>query len=217
MPRPATAKATSGATTAGINTLPTRPSARIASSPAAATAEPTTPPISACEELDGRPNHQVRRFQEIAPIRPAKTIVGVITSASTTSLATVAATPTEMKAPTRVSSAAIPIATDGRAAPVEIEVATTLAVSWNPLVKSKASAVPTTMTRMMSELTRSPASGILYDDSLEYLRRGLGRVDRVLEHREHVLPADHDHRVDAVGEERGARVAGDPVALLLEV
>ena len=35
---------------------------------------------------------------------------------------------------------------------VEIEVATTLAVSWKPLVKSKARAVPTTITRMMSEL-----------------------------------------------------------------
>src|SRR6478735_5395347 len=136
----ATISATIGATTAGIRTLPTSPSARITSNPAAATAEPTTPPISACEELDGSPNHQVIRFQAIAPISPAKTIVGVITSASTTSFATVAATEIEMKAPTKLSSEANPIATDGRAAPVEIEVATTLAVSWKPLVKSKASA-----------------------------------------------------------------------------
>src|SRR6187397_2585584 len=216
MPSPATRKASSGATTAGIRTLPTRPSAITASSPAAATAEPTTPPISACEELEGRPNHQVTRFQAIAPIRPAKTIVGVITAASTTSLATVAATEIEMKAPTKLSSEAIPIATDGRAAPVEIDVATTFAVSWNPLVKSKASAVPTTRTRMMSELTLPSASGVLYHDALEYLGRGLGRVDRVLQHREHVLPADHDHRVDAVGEERGDGVARDPVTLVLE-
>ena len=34
------------------------------------------PPISACEELDGRPSYQVTRFQAIAPISPAKTIVG---------------------------------------------------------------------------------------------------------------------------------------------
>jgi hypothetical protein len=33
---------------------------------------------------------------------------------------------------------------------VEIEVATTLAVSWNPFVKSNASAVATTMTRIKS-------------------------------------------------------------------
>src|SRR3954447_15140152 len=150
---PATRKARTGATRAGIRTLPTSPSARTASKPAAATAEPTTPPISACEELEGRPKYQVIRFQAIAPIRPAKTIVGVITSALTTSLATVAATEIEMKAPTKFSSEAIPIATEGRAAPVEIEVATTLAVSSKPLVKSKASAVPTTITMIVSELT----------------------------------------------------------------
>ena len=77
---PATTKARIGAITAGIRTLPTRPSASTASKPAAATAEPTTPPISACEELEGRPKDQVIRFQAIAPIRPAKTIVGVITA-----------------------------------------------------------------------------------------------------------------------------------------
>src|SRR4051794_11546798 len=170
---PATRKARIGATTAGIRTLPTSPSVRTASKPAAATAEPTTPPISACEELEGSPKYQVTRFQAIAPIRPAKTIVGVITSALTTSLATVAATLIEMKAPTKLSSEANPIATDGRAAPVEIEVATTLAVSWKPLVKSNASAVATTMTRMTSELTRRP-SRVLDDYSLDDLSRRLG-------------------------------------------
>src|SRR6476661_2199977 len=153
-----------------------------------------TPPIKACEELEGRPKDQVIRFQEIAPIRPAKTTVGVTTAASTTSLATVAATVIEMKAPTKLSSEAKAIATCGRAAPVEIEVATTFAVSWKPLVKSKASAVPTTMTRMTSELI---GSAVLDDDALEDLSGGLGRVDRVLEHGEHVLPADHHHRIDA--------------------
>src|SRR3954470_16320300 len=210
---PATRKARIGATTAGIRTLPTSPSARTASKPTAATADPTTPPINACEELDGSPKYQVTRFQAIAPISPAKTIVGVITSALTTSLATVAATLIEMKAPMKLSSEAKPIATDGRAAPVEIEVATTLAVSWKPLVKSNASAVPTTMTMMMSELT---SSAVLDDYALDDLGGRLGRVDRLLEHREHVLPADYDHRVDPVGEERGDGVTGDPVAVVLE-
>src|ERR1700750_323349 len=146
---------------AGIRTLPSRPSAITTWKPSAAPADPTTPPISACEELDGSPKYQVIRFQAIAPISPAKTIVGVITSASTTSLATVVATLIEMKAPTKLSSAATPIATDGRAAPVEIEVATTLAVSWKPLVKSKASAVATTMTRTRSEPTRGQNPGLL--------------------------------------------------------
>src|SRR5215218_3105323 len=173
---PATRKARIGATTAGIRTLPISPSAITASKPTAATAEPTTPPISACEELEGSPKYQVTRFQAIAPIRPAKTIVGVITSALTTSLATVAATSIETKAPAKLSTAAIAIATCGRAARVEIEVATTFAVSWKPLVKSKASAVPTTITRMMSELT----SRVFDDDALDDLSRGLGGVDRVL-------------------------------------
>ena len=44
------------------------------------------------------------------------------------------ATEIEMKAPTKLSSEATAIATCGRAAPVEIEVATTLAVSWKPFV-----------------------------------------------------------------------------------
>ena len=132
--------------------MPTSPSASTAEVPTAATAGPTTPPISAWEELEGRPKYQVIRFQLIAPIRPAKTIVGVITSGLTTSVATVAATESERKAPTKLRIAAIAIATRGGAAPVEIVVATTLAVSWKPFVKSKASAVPTTMTRMTSEL-----------------------------------------------------------------
>src|SRR5436190_11464559 len=110
-----------GAITAGIRTLPISPSVNTALVPTAAMAEPTTPPINACEELDGSPKYQVTRFQAIAPISPAKTIVGVITAASTTSLATVAATEIEMKAPAKFSSEATAIATCGRAAPVEID------------------------------------------------------------------------------------------------
>ena len=43
-----------------------------ASAPSAANAAPTTPPISACDELDGSPKYHVARFQTIAPMRPAK-------------------------------------------------------------------------------------------------------------------------------------------------
>src|SRR6476619_4805138 len=101
-----TTKATTGAITAGISTLPSTPSPMTASDPAATKAEPTTPPIRACEELEGRPKYQVARFQAIAPTSPAKTTVGVITLASTTSLATVAATASEMKAPMKLNTAA---------------------------------------------------------------------------------------------------------------
>ena len=49
-----------------------------------------------------------------------------------------------MKAPTKLRIAAIPTATRGGSAPVAIVVAIALAVSWKPLVKSKASATTTT-------------------------------------------------------------------------
>ena len=60
-------------------------------------------------------------------------------------VAIVAATSSERKAPTKFSVAAMPTATRGGIARVEIDVATALAVSWKPLVKSNASAVATTI------------------------------------------------------------------------
>ena len=96
--------------------MPTRPSPITAEVPTAAITEPTTPPISACEELEGSPKYQVIRFQAIAPTSPAKMTVGVIAVASTTSPATVAATVTEMNAPTKLRIAAIPTASRGESA-----------------------------------------------------------------------------------------------------
>src|SRR3954451_15017924 len=102
--------------------------------------------MSACDDEDGSANHQVTRFQTIAPTRPAKMTGSVTAVASTMPLAIVAATASERNAPTKFRTAAIAIAARGRSARVEIDVATTLAVSWKPLVKSNASAVPTTST-----------------------------------------------------------------------
>src|SRR3954466_1471996 len=191
MAMPAVANASTGAMSAGTMTFDSRPSPSTALVPAAAMVLPTRPPISACDELDGRPKYQVIRFQAIAPTRPAKTIVIVMSSALTIPLATVAATFSETNAPTKFRIAAKVTATRGGTACVEIAVATTLAVSWKPLVKSKASAVATTITRIRSELIQ--ASGVLDDDALEDVCGGLRRVDRPLQHSEHVLPADHDH------------------------
>src|SRR3712207_4273183 len=146
------------------------PSLRTASAPSAANAAPTTPPISACEDDEGRPKYQVARFQAIAPIRPAKTIVGVTRSASTTPPAMVAATSSERNAPTKFRTAASETATLGCIARVEIDVATALAVSWKPLVKSKASAVATTIQRTMSFSMgqfRTARSGVLDHDRSE--------------------------------------------------
>ena len=61
-----------------------------------------------------------------------------------------AATASERNAPTKLSTAARATATRGDIARVEIDVATELAVSWNPLVKSNASAVATTIQRTSS-------------------------------------------------------------------
>src|SRR3954452_5885216 len=193
-------------------TLPSRPSQLIASVPCAASIDPTTPPMSACEELEGRPAHQVTRFHTIAPTSPAKTTVSVIDPASTMPPAIVAATWSERNAPTKFRIAAPPTATFGGSARVEIEVATTLAVSWNPFVKSKASAVATTRTKRRSEST----SGVLEHDPLDHVRALLARVDAALEALVDVLPADHGHRVDAVIEQRRHRLAGDAVAVFLE-
>ena len=113
-------------------------------------ADPTRPPIRAWDELDGSPKYQVIRFQPIAPISPAKTTVGVIAPVFTMPLPTVAATLSEMNAPAKLNSAAKPTASRGDIARVEIDVATTLAVSWKPLVKSNASAVAMTRTNTTS-------------------------------------------------------------------
>ena len=63
-----------------------------------------------------------------------------------------------MNAPAKFRIAASATAVRGASARVEIDVATEFAVSWKPLVKSNASAVKTTMTRMMSLST--PVRGV---------------------------------------------------------
>ena len=58
----------------------------------------------------------------------------------------------------------------------------------------------------------APAQG----DALEHVGDVLAGVDAGLERGEDVLPADDDHRIDAVGEERRDAVAADAVALVLQ-
>src|SRR5687768_10472726 len=117
----------------------------MASTPDATHAAPIRPPNSACDELDGRPTYQVTRFHMMAPTSPPKMIAGVIWASSTIPPEMVLATSTERNAPTRLSTADSATAVRGFKAPVAMEVAMALAVSWNPLVKSKMRAVTTTM------------------------------------------------------------------------
>src|SRR5579884_654927 len=126
---PATPKATTGERTAGMMTLPTSAAHLTPALPTAASSAPITPPIRACEELEGSPKYHVMRFHTIAPVRPANVIVSVTLAVATMQLATVAATFSEMNAPAKFSTAAMPMAVRGDSARVDIEEATTLAVS----------------------------------------------------------------------------------------
>src|SRR5215218_1524910 len=135
--------ASTGEISAGSTTLLNTVANRIASEPAATHVAPMSPPNSACDELDGNPRNQVTRFQVIAPTRPAKITTGVITASLTIPPEMVLATSTDRNAPARFRHPATATATLGRNAPVAIEVAIALAVSWKPFVKSKISAVAT--------------------------------------------------------------------------
>src|SRR5580698_5903137 len=129
---------------AGMITFATRSCHWTADPPAAAIVEPITPPMRACDELDGMPSSQVRRFQVMPPASPAKTTGRVTRPVSTRPLAIVAATASDKNAPTRFRMPDRPTATRGLRAFVAIEVAMALPVSWKPLVKSNPRAVTTT-------------------------------------------------------------------------
>src|SRR5918999_2799900 len=118
-----------GASRDGIKTFPTRPSHFITSRPAAATADPDTPPIRAWLELVGSPRYHVIRSQVIAPTRPARTTSGVMKSASTIPFATVAATANDANAPRKFRIAAPRTARRGETARVDTLVAIAFAVS----------------------------------------------------------------------------------------
>ncbi len=58
-------------------TLEVTPCHCTACPPAEASPAPMTPPIRACEELEGSPRYQVARFHRMPPASPANTIVSV--------------------------------------------------------------------------------------------------------------------------------------------
>src|ERR1035437_1750287 len=145
--------AMNGDSTPGIITLETSPCHFTACDPAAAKDAPMTPPIRACDELEGIPKYQVSRFQVMPPQSPANTTVRLRAPELTSPLAIVAATLNDRKAPTMLRAAERKTAIRGERAPVAIEVAMALPVSWNPLVKSNAKAVMTTKARVSPMFT----------------------------------------------------------------
>src|SRR5919197_510355 len=205
--------AIAGAASAGITTLCASPCQRTPFSPDCTSAAPTSPPISACDELEGRPNHQVSRFQAIAPSSAANTVCCVARFASIRPFATFFATAVVTKAPARLATAAISTATRGVTARVPTEVAIAFAVSWKPFVKSNPSATTTTMTRSAS----FNGSTVLHNDRLEHVGRVLARVNGFLERLVDVLPADDRDRVVGGAEELGHGLAVQPVALVLKL
>src|SRR5215204_7101527 len=134
---------------------------------------PISAPINACEELEGSPARQVKRFQVMAPDSTATSIDIATPPAGATRPPTVLATSAcsncvVTTAPTRFSTADKPTARRGGNARVPIAVPMALAVSWKPLVKSKKSATAMVRTR------RSVCgSGILGRDARQHVRYGL--------------------------------------------
>src|SRR4051794_4057043 len=128
----ATNPAMTGDSIAGSTTFDTTPCHWTPEAPADAIVAPTTPPINACEELDGTPRYQVSKFHVMPPTSPANTTVRVTRSVLTNPLAMVAATLKDRKAPTRLSSPDSATATFGGSAPDAMEVAIALPVSWKP-------------------------------------------------------------------------------------
>src|SRR6266496_4051602 len=121
---------------------------------AAASAAPQRPPTSAWLELEGSPNHQVSRFQKIAPISEQMRISEDTASIWTNPDEMVLATAVPAMAPRRFVVAARTTAWRGFRTFVDTTVAMELAVSWKPLMYSKINA--TRMTIRISVMQLHP-------------------------------------------------------------
>src|SRR5262245_19195802 len=219
----ATAKPSGGEMTSHVTTLATAPQLTPPNPPSAAIAAPTRPPMNACVELLGRPKYQVMRFHAIPPTSPARMIVTVGSFSSDAMVLDTALpnTTTVTSAPTRLRVAASPTASRALIARVDTAVAIALAVSWNPFVKSKASATRMVATSRRSaedgRVSRRSASRVLDRDRDEQVRDVLALVHRLLEQVVEVLPLHQVGGAHAVvGEQPAQRLARDPVSLVLE-
>src|ERR1017187_2751880 len=177
---------------------------------------PMSAPISACDELEGSPARQVTRFQAIAAASAATIIASETPPAGATRppivLATfVCNTWIATTAPTRLSTADRPMASRAPRARVLMVVATALAVSWKPLVKSKPNATAMVMTN-----SAVWPSGILDGDRLEDVGHVLTAVERILEQRQEFLQLDHLEGVGLPGEQLTDGASRCSVAEVLE-
>ena len=167
-----------------------------AATPADTMMAPIMPPIRACDELEGMPTHQVRRFQMIAPTRPAMMIISLTkVGEMTMSPPIVLATPVEIMAPRKLRIAVPTMATPGRMARVDTQVAMALAVSWKPLMKSKTRARMTTM-------TMSDVSSIFHGHLFDGISQGFDVIRRFFQGPQDVFPADDIEQVRLISAEQ---------------
>jgi hypothetical protein len=98
--------------------------------PELATAAPTNPPTRVCDELEGRPYHQVSRFHKIAAITAAAITLRLITSGFITPFPIVEATFSgKIKKAIKLKNAAMITAVSGESTLVETTVAIEFAES----------------------------------------------------------------------------------------
>src|SRR5712691_5638515 len=161
-----------------------RPPQTMALTPTLATPAPTSPPMSACELLDGIPSAQVMMFQAMAPISAPNTTRGSTISAETMPVPTVCATcaPKIAKA-TKLKKAAHTTACCGRNTRVDTMVAIELAASCNPLRKSNASATMTSAIRTgkASATASMSMSDVLDHDAADLIAHVVEAIDHLFQ------------------------------------
>src|SRR3954452_780313 len=168
----ASRKPTTGDSTIATSVL-VSPLHTTADRPAFANPAPTSPPISACELLEGMPSPQVIRFQTMAPISAPKITRSSIRLGSMMPVPMVLATcrPNTANA-TKLKNAAQITAYCGRSTRVETMVAIELAASCSPLRKSNSRATairPTRIGRLKEASTAGPALYLLDDDAVDFV------------------------------------------------
>src|SRR6478735_6799148 len=226
MPRmkPANGDSTMGMTTLGSSPLPCHQCSApgmfqmIACqlSPAAANAAPQRPPTSACDDEDGKPHHQVIRFQ-ITPPASAQISTIDVTLTMPVSIrpeAMVLATAVPQSAPIRFMPAASMTAWPGLSTLVATTVAMELAVSWKPLMYSNTSAITITLKTRVSSTAR--ASGILQHDRVDDVAGVAAAVDGFFQDLEQILAQQEAHRIVLVAVHVAEQLEDQPVGLVLQ-
>src|SRR5690606_625285 len=193
----------------------------IAPGPCATRVAPTSPPTSACDELEGMPYHQVTRFQTMAPTRAPKMVWASIRVGSTMPLPTVAATfISNTITAAKLKVAAQTTAWCGFRTLVETMVAIEFAASWKPLRKSNVSARATRSTSVampIAAVSIGPGSGVSEADALDQLGDVLAPVGDRFEQLVDRLELDQLAHVGLLAKQPGHRRAHHPVGIRFDL